>query len=364
VHAAHAWSWYEVAQGSDKTGPLAGVPYDGKMTKADGKGLWCEGLDPQELYAQNHTPGPGGLVWDWNAAKGSSIPDAVYCEKFFNRTIDLINKYNPDLLYFDDTILPLYPISDVGLRIAAYYYNQNMQRHGGKLEAVMNGKVLNEQQRQCMVWDVERGVTDKIEPFAWQTDTCIGNWHYQRSLFERHRYKNADTVAHMLVDIVSKNGNLLLNIPLPPEGAPDTDELKFIADFTVWMDRNSEGIYGTRPWKVFGEGPSVATAAPIRAQGFNEGRNRPYTAEDWRFTQKNGVLYAYALAWPADGTLVVKSMGQSGPAGGATVARVEALGVGEPLKFTQDANGLSIALPETKIGDYVYGFKIEGPGVA
>src|SRR5690348_3263841 len=90
VHASRAWSWYEPAQGSDPSGPLKGVPYDGKMTKADGKGLWWEGLDPQDLYAQNHAPGTK-LEWDWDKSKGSSIPDQAYCDKFYNRTIDLIN---------------------------------------------------------------------------------------------------------------------------------------------------------------------------------------------------------------------------------------------------------------------------------
>ena len=113
-HGSHAWSWYEVSQGADKKGPLAGVPYDGHLTKADGKGQWWEGLDPQDLYAQNHAPGKGGLVWDWDAAQGSSVPDKAYCEKFYNRTIDLLDKYHPDLIYFDDTVLPLYKVSDVG----------------------------------------------------------------------------------------------------------------------------------------------------------------------------------------------------------------------------------------------------------
>jgi alpha-L-fucosidase len=167
----------------------------------------------------------------------------------------------------------------------------------------------------------------------------------------------------MLVDIVSKNGNLLLNIPLPGNGTPDADELKFLADFTVWMDANNAGIYGTRPWKVFGEGPSVTSAAPIQAQGFNEGKNKPYTGADLRFTQKDGTLYVYAMAWPESGTLVVKSLAEGSPLAPGKVEAVAALGVGEPLKFTRDANGLSVTLPEQKTGNYVYGFKVNGAGL-
>src|SRR5207248_2163145 len=115
-----------------------------------------------------------GKLWDWPTNIGASIPDVAYCRKFYNRTADLINKYRPDLVYWDDTALPLFPISDAGLRLAAHFYNSNMKLHGGRLEAVMNAKLLNEQQRRCMVWDIERGQSSVIEPTAWQTDTCIG----------------------------------------------------------------------------------------------------------------------------------------------------------------------------------------------
>jgi len=142
LHAAHAWSWYEITQSADKTGPLAGVPYDGKLTKADGKGKWWDGLDPQDLYEQRHTPSPNfdkpGAIhdrWDWN--NGVSLSDQAYCDKFYNRTADLIKKYHPDLLYFDDDALPLWPVSDAGLKIAADFYNTSMAQHDGKLEAVI-----------------------------------------------------------------------------------------------------------------------------------------------------------------------------------------------------------------------------------
>ena len=111
VHASHAWSWYEPAQGADKTGPLAGVPYDGKLTRADGRGQWWDGLDPQELYAQNHPPG-AKLQWEWDAAQGSSVPNAAYLEKFFRRTQQLWDDYHPDQIYFDDTVLPFHGVTD------------------------------------------------------------------------------------------------------------------------------------------------------------------------------------------------------------------------------------------------------------
>jgi alpha-L-fucosidase len=189
------------------------------LTKADGKGQWWEGLDPQDLYAQNHVPAkeyrnPSKIHSQWNWGNGASQPDQAYCEKFYNRTIDLINKYQPDLIYFDDTALPLWPVSDAGLKIAAHFYNSNNKWHGGNDDGVLFGKILDADQRQCMAWDIERGTSNEIEPHPWQTDTCIGGWHYDRGLYNRNGYKSAKTVIQMLCDIVSKNGNLLLNIPV------------------------------------------------------------------------------------------------------------------------------------------------------
>jgi alpha-L-fucosidase len=361
VHAAHAWSWYEPAQGADKTGPLAGVPYDGRLTRAQGSGEWWQGLDPQQLYEQSHTPGKG-LVWDWEAAKESSVPDRAYCERFYDRTIDLIERYHPDLVYFDDTVLPLHPVSDVGLRIAAHFYNASMRRNGGRLEGVITGKVLDEEQRKCMVWDIERGVANQMQPLPFQTDTCIGEWHYSRPLFERHGYKTPTLVAQMLVDIVSKNGNLMLNIPLPGPGAPDSDELAFLADFTRWMDVNGRGIYGTRPWRTYGEGQSTQSAQPLRAQGFNEGKQR-YTSSDLRFVQKGDTLYAFALARPEAGELKIRTLAERAPHGAGQVERVELLGAPGPLRFTRDAESLTAQLPERWQGDQVLGVAISGRGL-
>lgn len=130
-HADHAWSWYEPAQRYDRHGEKAGVPYDGCLTKEDGKGKWWEGYDPQKLYAQNHPLSAGswadGMIhrqWAWG--NGVCIPTQEYVTNFYDRTVDAINRYNPDLIYFDVTGVPFYPISDAGLKIAAHFYNHNM----------------------------------------------------------------------------------------------------------------------------------------------------------------------------------------------------------------------------------------------
>jgi alpha-L-fucosidase len=346
-HGDRAWSWYQAAQGADPTGPLAGVPYDGIMTKADGKGKWWDGLDPQDLYAQYHKVGK----YDWRQT-GSPPIDKAFCEKFFNRIIDLIDKYQPDLLYFDDTVMPIYPASDVGPRIAAYLYNTNLARNG-KLEAIMTGKDLNGANaawRKALLYDLENGVSGGAESIPWQTDTCIGSWHYKRSRFEQHQYKNALQVIHMLIDIVSKNGNLMLSIPVRGEGTIDDDEVKVLEGLASWIAPNGEGIYATRPWKVYGEGPAM-NVKPARGQFVK------YTAQDVRFTAKGDALYAFVLGWPAGGKAVIKTLVKGAATFPRDVGKVELLGA-HAVTFTHDAAGLTINLPEKKPNDYACGFKI------
>lgn len=348
VHAAHAWTWYETAQRADKKGPLKDIPYDGKITKADGNNKWWDGLDPQDLYAQNHplseNSGDDGMIHrQWHWGNGVNVPTKNYCNNFHDRTIELIDKYEPDLVYFDDTALPLWPIDDAGLRIAAHYYNVSQQKHNGKLEAVINGKILDDQQRKCMVWDIEKGQSNQIEKEPWQTCTCIGAWHYDRRIYENKSYKSAKTVIHMLADVVSKNGNLLLSVPLRGDGSIDSEALKTVEGIASWMSVNSESIISTRPWNVFGEGPAMENAAPLTAQGFNEGKNKPFTAEDVRFTAKGNVLYAIVMGWPETGNVLIKSLNKNNyPAN-----KVQLLGAKNNVRFEQTTNGLAVTFPDT-----------------
>ncbi len=349
VHASHAWSWYEPSQGADKEGPHQGVPYDGNLTTEDGAGQWWDGLDPQDLYAQAHPPMNTDFegfdfmkFWDW--ADGYPQPSPAYCDKFYQRTIDLIDKYKPDLIYFDDTVLPLHPVSDVGLRIAAHFYNSNP-------DAVLNGKVLSDEQKRMMVWDIERGASDALEPLPWQTCTCLGTWHYMQSVYDEDGYKSAKTVIHTLVDVVSKNGNLLLSVPLRGDGTPDDKELLILEGIGEWMADHKEAIVGTRPWKIFGEGPASASAQPISAQGFNEGTGIPFTASDIRFTQKGKTLYAFTLGRPTE-DILIPSLAQE------PITKITQLNNPHPLAFTQDSNALKIPLPPAGLNEIANVFQI------
>ena len=359
VHAAHAWSWFETSQQSDKTGDFAGIPYDGKLTAKDGKGKWWEGLDPQELYAQNHPLSEGSedinkihSQWAWE--NGVAVPSQEYCEKFYNRTMDMINKFHPDLLYFDDTGLPLYPVSDAGLKIAAHYYNSNMALHKGKLEAVIFGKILTDEQKKCMVWDVERGAPDKIQDLPWQTCTCIGDWHYKNSIYENNQYKSAKDVIQMLVDVVSKNGNLLLNIPVRGDGTIDEKEISVVEEIATWMDKNKESIFNTRPWKVYGEGPAAETSNPIRAQGFNEGRIK-FTSKDLRFNKKGNIVYVTVMGVP-DEVVIIKNLGSSKSPD--KIVKIELLGSKEKIKWSRDSEGLKIEKPNIIANNIAIVFKV------
>lgn len=349
LHADHAWIWYEPAQRYDRNGSKIGVPYDGKLTKADGKGKWWDGLDPQQLYAQNHEPSQGswadGMIhrqWAWG--NGAATPSKEFVTNFYNRTLDVINRYNPDLLYFDVTAMPFYPISDCGLKIATHFYNHNMAKNKGKLTAVMFGKILTEEQRKALVWDVERGAPNEIVEEPWQSCSCIGGWHYNTGIYENNHYKNAATIARLLVDIVSKNGNLLLSVPLRADGTFDEKEKAILDEFGAWMKVNRQAIVGTRPWKVFGEGPMAEKRINLNAQGFNEGSYNNLSAADIRFTRKGSIVYAMPMGWPADGKVLIHSMA------GEKVKRVNLLGYGR-LRFVKTSEGLSVTLPKQPLNN-------------
>jgi alpha-L-fucosidase len=229
-----------------------------------------------------------------------------------------------------------------------------MASHKGKLEAVMFGKVLTEDQKKCMVWDVERGAPDQGQPEAWQTCTCIGDWHYSRAVYDDNRYKSAKTVIHTLIDIVSKNGNLLLDIPVRGDGTIDDKEIAILKDIADWMDINKESIFNTRPWSVFGEGPVAEEANPMRGPGFNEGKVQ-LSEKDIRFNQEGTILYASVLGVPSE-DITIKSLGKN--KGDFKIKAVRMLGSNEKLRWKQYPDSLVIQKPKTIPNNIAIVFKI------
>ena len=339
----HLWisyKWFAVSHGSDATGPLAGTPYDGvNPTYADlyhdsGCARWSRGKE--------------SIDFGWN---DEGIPDA-WKHHWFLRIKDLVDHYQPDLLYTDGAL----PFEEYGLSAVANLYNLSAQRHGGRAEAVYTSKRAEDCATGTCALDIERGLANEIRPAHWQTDTCVGGWHYDINVFKEHKYKTPKTVIDMLVDIVSQNGNLMLNFPLPNNGVPDPDELKILEAITGWMAVNSEGIYGTRPWKIYGEGPSTRIEKP--GGDFNEQTRKPLTADDVRFTTMGATLFAYVMGWP-EKEAVVEALGTASPQSQGKIARVALLGHGGRLRWTQEATGLRVSLPPEKPCDYAVALKVD-----
>lgn len=329
-HLWMAYKWMSVTRGSDKDGPYAGVPYDG--------------MDPQYNDLYGDCPKIyRDLPWDED-----DIPDH-WKQHWFIRIKDLIDQYQPDVIYQDGHI----PFGDWGLNLVAHFYNQNLKRNGGRLDAVYTSKRPEDSEAGTCVFDKERGVVDGIWPRPWQICTCIGQWHYWRGF----NYKTPKRVIDMLVDVVSRNGNLLLNFPLNNRGVLDAEEQKILAALTAWMEVNNEAIHGTRPWKHFGEGPGIVKPDP--SQKYNETGRSDFTADDVRFTTSGKTLYAFFFGWPQK-QIVIAPLATSRPHVAGKIRHVKMLGSHHRLRWTHDAAGLTVQLPAKRPCDHAFALKIEG----
>jgi len=342
-HLSNSYDWLGVSHLSDRTGPLAGVPYDGADRQyAD----LYHNITDEYLHA---APPPGrqgrGPVQPGPPAMSRNAP-FEWKREYFLRIKDLIDNYHPDLLYTDGGI----PFGEIGYQLVSHFYNVNAKVHGGKVEGVYTSKTRSDCATGTCALDIERGVANQIMASAWQTDTCIGGWHYKRGI----TYKTPKVVIDMLCDIVSRNGNLMLNIPLPNSGEPDHEELAIIDSITRWMAVNSEGIYATRPWKILGAGPNVDSAA---GGGMNERGRKDLTADDIRFTTKGSNLYAFAMGWPGR-EQVIPSLALGGKNAVPKFHNVALLGHGGKLTWKQDETALRVELPEKAPSEHAVALRI------
>jgi len=325
-HLSNSYDWFAPAHLSDTTGPNANVPYDGQNPAF------------ADLY-HDYSTMPANFAH--TAEDMGRVAPEWWKLQYFNRVKDLIDQHQPDLLYTDGGI----NFEQYGLATVAELYNVGPTSASGHAQPVYFSKTITDCATGTCVLDRERGVLDEIAPHPWQSDTCIGNWHYKVG----EHYKPAKKVIDLLVDIISKNGNLLLNIPLPASGEPDAEELRILADITQWTSINGEAIYATRPWKINGEGPAMNVAIPSNGKEFdpNESKKPDLTAADIRFTTKGKTLYAFVQGWPTS-DLIIKSLATNSPQQPAKALDVRILGHDiEPLRFTQDTTGLRITLPTT-----------------
>jgi alpha-L-fucosidase len=283
------------------------------------------------------------LIEDWTYVSPEFLDD------WLARTAEIVEKYHPELIYFDWWVGQ--PSFRGHLtRFAAYYYNQGA-RNGTKngSEVVINYKDHAFREGSA-TFDVERGQLTDIRPQHWQTDTSISDasWGY----LPNDTYKSPEVIVHQLADIVSKNGNLLLNITPRPDGTIPDGEQDILRDVGAWLRINGEAIYDTRPWKRFGEGPTQ-----VAGGAFQDTKTRPFTAEDFRFTTKGSNVYAIELGWPAQGRALIRGLG-SKPLGGAKVASVTLLGSDAALKWQQGVDRLEITLPPSRPGKHAYAFRV------
>jgi alpha-L-fucosidase len=275
------------------------------------------------------------------AAPDNTQPDEAYLNDWLVRTCELVDKYKPQLVWFDWWIEQ--PAFKPCLqRFGAYYYDRGAQWKRG---VAINYKHEAFPARAAVL-DIERGQLTDIRKEFWQTDTAVSrnSWGY----VQNQDYKTAESIVHDLVDIVSKNGCLLLNIGPRPDGTIPEPEERMLRDIGQWLKTNGEAIYGTRPWKIYGEGPTQVVGG-----SFNDTKRQAFTGQDFRFTTNGDALYAVALAWPGEKARITSLGTAAGKA-----ADVRLLGYRGRLTWTQDRDALTVAMPARKPGAFAYALKI------
>lgn len=326
-HLGASFSWWAPNKGADSYGPYKGIPYDGN--------------DPEyaAFYHANHehyNPGDPGKITKWLTG------NKKYHQYWLATMKELIDKFHPMLLYSDSGLPFEEEGYEPGLEVVSYLYNDSIARYGSN-QAVYTQKCKDEAIYRIGVLDIEKSQLPGIQERPWQTDTCIGNWFYDA----KQTYKRPDHIIEMLVDIVSKNGTMLLNILQRPDGSIDDEARYILEELAKWFAICGEAIYGTRPFRVFGEGDTR-----VLIQGFREDRT-DWNSSDYRFTSKNGVLYAFIMRTPESRVAVVKSLLPD-----EQVGKVSLLGYG-PVEFAQNYGVLTIKLPEQMPTEYTNCLKIE-----
>ena len=262
----------------------------------------------------------------------SDPPDQDFLDNWLLRNCELVDQYRPQLFWFDWWIMNM-AFKPWLKKFAAYYYNSGVQWGQGvainhKIDAFPSGTT---------VLDIERGQVDRIHGLFWQNDTSVSknSWGY----IQDHDYKEANDIIGDLIDVVSKNGALLLNIGPRPDGTIPEREQRILLEIGSWLKINGEGIYGTRPWRVPGEGPTR-----VLDGSFTDTKRAAYTSEDIRFTRRQDVLYAQVMKWPADGVVRIRSLGTAAMHPLAAMDSIELLGQDRPLRMQAGAEAMQVDL--------------------
>ena len=302
--------------------------------------------DPQ--YAAFYGP-----AHNWLSKPSRALPlsndftyvSSAWADDWLARGCGIVEKYHPDIVYFDWWIGQASVRPNL-TRLPLFITTRSLKY--GDHVGVINYKDYAMQEHSAVL-DLERGQLGDIRPLYWQTDTSVSNksWGY----IKNDTFKSPEFVVHQLIDIVSKNGNLLLNIGPRSDGTIPEEVQQVLLDVGAWLNVNGEAIYGTRPWRIYGEGPTK-----VAAGSFHDTDTTRYTAEDFRFTTKGDVLYAIGLGWPTNGEAVIHSLAST--AGTEHVRSVILLGSEAKLQFEQRADGLRVRLPDQAPAKYAYALRI------
>lgn len=333
-HRAEHWWWYG-----------GGMTFDSDVRDPRYAGLYGP-AEPMALPRENAV-GDAAKEPDPNHLERWLPPDRKFLDDWLARSTEIIDKYKPDLLYFDWWIgQPAF--RPYLARLAAYFYDRAA---AGEQQGVVLTYKQHDFPENAAVLDIERSKMDIVRLLPWQTDTSISvhSWGY----VEHDTYRDAESLIDELVDVVSKNGNLLLNVGPKSDGTIPEQARTILLQMGAWLKVNGDAIYGTRPWLVYGEGPTLEKDVQVLGSDV-----MAFTSRDIRFTTKGDTLFAIALGWPTDGQLVVRSLWKQTPYLSSPVSHVELLGYDQELRWKQIDNGLVIDLPSRKPNEMAYVFKI------
>lgn len=357
-HHEYTWWWWQTAFGSDKTGKYAGVPYDGNLTLADGKGKWWEGYDPRRLYGidlREYQTVDSMAHTGWSPPKAGIFSRHLdYCRWYATqwalRMMDVVNNYDPDFIYTDGTVQGPFTGNGTGTgykcdamqTVIADYYNRTLSRRGKvntfsivKFKNKTNGTVTT---REFAIPD------ETISDQPWIAEAPVGDWFYAPNFTY-----DSGMMIHYIIEAIARDGNAALNIALHPDGSIDEGCVKMLDEVGVWMKRNGEAVYGSYAWKIPGEGEIINNKLKMLPGGAltKVHRDFNFNSQDIRFTVgDNGSLYAFTMIVPKPNSqVIIKSMGKESGYMSNPIKKVSLLGYKGKIKWEQTASGLIINCP-------------------
>ncbi|HET6559999.1 MAG TPA: alpha-L-fucosidase [Prolixibacteraceae bacterium] len=357
-HHEYTWWWWQTAFGSDSIGDKKGIPYDGNLTLADGKGKWWEGYDPRLLYGIDLREYKGVYkksFTDWSPAPAGIFTNHLDYAKWYTtqwalRIMDAVDKYDPDCIFTDGTVQGPFTgngtgtgiKADAAQRVISYYYNRALQKHGQvntfsivKFRSKTNGTVTTE----------EFAIPDKIKTDQpWIGEAPVGDWFYAPGFI----YQSTMMIRY-IIEAIAHDGNAAICIAILPDGSLDEGSVKMLKEVGVWMRLNGEAVYGSHAWSIPGEGEIVNGKLKMLPGG-KLGREQAefkFDTQDFRFTiGKNGALYSFCMVVPAPGTILkIKSLGADAKYLDKPIKTVALLGYEGKLQWKQESDGLVITCP-------------------